>query len=94
MPNYLISWNTHKVVLRNYEGVITTYQEPISYTPTFCNRQCEQCHLTLKLEEAEEYRAIGIEKLLADHDRTISLVPTRNERHARRPKKRKPGESP
>ncbi len=28
MPNYLISWSTNKVVLRNYEGVITTYKEP------------------------------------------------------------------
>ena len=30
MPNYLISWSTKKVVLRNYEGVITTYREPRS----------------------------------------------------------------
>jgi lysine 2,3-aminomutase len=34
MPNYLISWSTNKVVLRNYEGVITTYKEPDSYEPT------------------------------------------------------------
>jgi lysine 2,3-aminomutase len=31
MPNYLISWSDHKVVLRNYEGYITTYEEPLSY---------------------------------------------------------------
>ena len=42
MPNYLISYSDHKVVLRNYEGYITTYEEPTSYTPhdsascTFC----------------------------------------------------------
>ncbi len=33
MPNYLISYSDHKVVLRNYEGYITTYEEPIQYTP-------------------------------------------------------------
>ncbi len=31
MPNYLISSSDHKIVLRNYEGYITTYEEPISY---------------------------------------------------------------
>ena len=31
MPNYLISYSDHKVVLRNYEGYITTYEEPPSY---------------------------------------------------------------
>jgi hypothetical protein len=33
MPNYLISYSDHKVVLRNYEGYITTYEEPIDYRP-------------------------------------------------------------
>jgi len=32
MPNYLISMSDHKIVLRNYEGFITTYEEPIDYT--------------------------------------------------------------
>ena len=31
MPNYLISYSDHKVVLRNYEGYITTYEEPTDY---------------------------------------------------------------
>ena len=31
MPNYLISYSDHKIVLRNYEGYITTYEEPIEY---------------------------------------------------------------
>jgi len=31
MPNYLISYSDHKVVLRNYEGYITTYEEPDTY---------------------------------------------------------------
>lgn len=84
MPNYLISWSTNKVVLRNYEGVITTYKEPDSYEPIFCDRNCDSCDLQLRLEDADEYRAIGVEKLLADSDKTIALVPAENERHARR----------
>lgn len=45
MPNYLISASDHKVVLRNYEGFITTYEEPIGYQPhdsshcTFCQQK-------------------------------------------------------
>jgi lysine 2,3-aminomutase len=45
MPNYLISYSDHKVVLRNYEGYITTYEEPIEYRPhdrgacTFCRSE-------------------------------------------------------
>ncbi len=32
-PNYLLSMSDHKVALRNYEGFITTYEEPIDYQP-------------------------------------------------------------
>lgn len=32
-PNYLISQSPGKVVLRNFEGVITTYPEPENYVP-------------------------------------------------------------
>ena len=83
-PNYLISLSTNKVVLRNFEGVITTYQEPESYKPVFCDRNCDDCHLQLNLEEAEEISASGIEMLLSDHDDTISLTPENNERMERR----------
>ena len=84
MPNYLISWSTNKVVLRNYEGVITTYKEPDSYEPTFCDRNCDKCELDLTLDEAEEHRSVGIEKLLDDYNDTIALVPKNNPRHKRR----------
>lgn len=83
-PNYLISLSTNKVVLRNYEGVITTYQEPDSYQAVFCDRKCNDCRLQLKLEGAEEYQATGIEKLLSDFDDTISLTPENNRRMERR----------
>lgn len=32
-PNYMLSMSDHKVVLRNFEGFITTYEEPTDYTP-------------------------------------------------------------
>ena len=32
MPNYLLSMSDHKIVLRNFEGYVTTYEEPIEYT--------------------------------------------------------------
>ncbi|HSL86622.1 MAG TPA: lysine 2,3-aminomutase [Bacteroidales bacterium] len=40
MPNYVISQGTHKVILRNFEGVITTYTEPDAYKES-C--RCEVC---------------------------------------------------
>ncbi len=33
MPNYLLSMSDHRVVLRNFEGYITTYEEPVDYRP-------------------------------------------------------------
>lgn len=84
MPNYLISWSTNKVVLRNYEGVITTYKEPDAYEPIFCDRNCHGCKLQLKLDDAEEYKAVGISKLLSDFDKIDSLVPENNQRLERR----------
>ena len=84
MPNYIISWSTNKVVLRNYEGVITTYKEPDAYEQKLCDRDCENCNLDLQIEEGEEEDAIGIEKLLSDTDDAISLIPEDNERMIRR----------
>ena len=33
-PNYLLSYSDHKVILRNFEGYITTYEEPTDYLPS------------------------------------------------------------
>jgi len=84
MPNYIISWSTNKVVLRNYEGVITTYKEPDSYEQKACDRDCDNCTLELNLTEIDESKAIGIERLLDDSNDSISLVPENNERYLRR----------
>ncbi len=40
LPQYLISMSSTKTVLRNYEGVITTYSEP-QYIEEDC--KCPQC---------------------------------------------------
>ena len=34
MPNYLLSMSDHKVILRNFEGYVTTYEEPTDYLPS------------------------------------------------------------
>lgn len=83
-PTYVVSWGVNKVVLRNYEGVITTYTEPADYKASACERDCENCHLNLKLDGAAEHKAVGIEKLLLDWDETESLTPENTERLARR----------
>ena len=41
-PSYLISSSDHKVVLRNYEGFISTYEEPQDY-PAHDSKTCEYC---------------------------------------------------
>lgn len=84
MPNYIISWSTNKVVLRNYEGVITTYREPDKYEEQRCDHDCEHCNLDLNTSEADEMESIGIEKLLSGDNETISLIPGDNERIQRR----------
>jgi lysine 2,3-aminomutase len=33
LPQYLISMSDHKIILRNFEGLITTYEEPTDYLP-------------------------------------------------------------
>jgi lysine 2,3-aminomutase len=84
MPNYIISWSTNKVILRNYEGVITTYSEPENYKATSCNNSCDKC--TPKSDFKDNDHPTGVEKLLTEDDRTISLVPDGNLRLKRREK--------
>jgi len=83
-PDYVISRGTNKVVLRNHEGVITVYEEPDSYQPTFCDRKCTDCDLELDLSEGVEHEATGIFQLLSEYDDTTSLTPEGTERFERR----------
>lgn len=75
MPNYLLSRSANKTVLRNYEGVITTYQEPERYENTFCDQDCIKCTLQMSLDAPEETEPVGIAKLLSDADGSITLAP-------------------
>ncbi|MBQ3750277.1 MAG: lysine 2,3-aminomutase [Bacteroidales bacterium] len=45
MPNYVISQSPHKVILRNYEGVITTYTEPSDYQENTCSPLPDKKHV-------------------------------------------------
>jgi lysine 2,3-aminomutase len=57
MPDYTISQGNTRVVLRNFEGVITTYEEPQDYVP---NCHCEECE-----------KQIGVSALLSGQKMTI-----------------------
>ena len=84
MPQYLISWSHDKVVLRNFEGVITSYQEPEAYENFFGKMNIDDSGLSSMFEGEDDYKAIGIEKLLSDLDETIALVPENTDRIERR----------
>jgi lysine 2,3-aminomutase len=83
-PNYLLTWSVHKVVLRNYEGMICTYQEPENYDRIFCNGDCENCKLQLNIDRADESKIVGVAKLLADYDDATTLIPANTDRIERR----------
>ncbi|MCL2040509.1 MAG: lysine 2,3-aminomutase [Bacteroidales bacterium] len=70
MPTYIISQSPHRVVLRNFEGVITTYSEPESYTDD-CH--CEACRTVPKSD--------GVAALLRGEG--LSLEPANLERKKR-----------
>jgi lysine 2,3-aminomutase len=65
MPQYLISQTDGRVVLRNFEGFITTYAEPDDY-PRHDPAWCPACQSAL--EEEQE----GVAGLLAGHRMSIA----------------------
>jgi len=72
MPNYIISQSPEKVVLRNFEGVITTYEQPTNYT-TNCN--CDLCVGKKKIHR------VGVAGLL--NNEKMSMEPVGLERGLR-----------
>lgn len=56
MPNYLLSMNERKVVLRNFEGVITTYTE----APQYYRHDKSQCEFCARAQGKHE----GVARLL------------------------------
>jgi lysine 2,3-aminomutase len=74
MPQYVISQSPDKVILRNFEGVITTYTEPREYHEE-CH--CEACQAKKRVDE-------GVASLL-ETDR-MALEPSHLMRHERNKK--------
>lgn len=72
MPNYVISQSYDKVILRNFEGVITTYTEPTNYNHA-C--ECEVC------KGEKEVHKVGVAGLL-NNERMV-LEPTELDRKKR-----------
>ena len=73
MPQYIISQSPEKVILRNYEGVITTYSQPVGLPEMKCT--CDYC------TGKKKYHYEGVGGLLQG-DR-ISLEPQELLRHER-----------
>jgi len=67
-PNYLISQSPDKVVLRNFEGVITTYPEPKNYVPGRADEYFNEVYGITKQPES-----VGIAALMKDEQ--FNLVP-------------------
>jgi lysine 2,3-aminomutase len=63
MPNYLISQSDRRLVLRNYEGVITTYTQPDNVFS-----DCGRCHIC----DNEQNKPLdGVAKLLSGEKLTL-----------------------
>ncbi len=70
MPNYVISQAPGKVVLRNFEGVITTYTEPLDYK--------NECHCEYCKQQKEMEGVVGL--LEGEHMAIEPAVLARKER--------------
>lgn len=77
-PNYLISQSPTKTVLRNFEGVITTYPEPENYVSGRADDYFQSIYPSENLDPSK----IGISGLMNDEQTT--LIPQSLERYDRR----------
>ncbi|WP_432406875.1 lysine 2,3-aminomutase [Wukongibacter sp. M2B1] len=72
MPNYLLSQSPNKVILRNYEGVITTYTEPKAYD--------DECSCSVCKGEREQ-KMTGVAGLIQGNN--LALEPSDLDRRKR-----------
>ncbi|EPY2303723.1 lysine 2,3-aminomutase [Clostridium sporogenes] len=72
MPSYVISRAENKVILRNFEGVITTYNEPDNYSS---DCKCQVC------SGKKGIKLVGISRLV--YDEKIALEPSGLRRNIR-----------
>jgi len=85
LPNYLLSMSEKRVVVRNYEGFVTTYTQPAQYQSHDPNH-CAYC-----LARAATGEQIGVAGLLAGHESTIAPEGW-HESHSRGAARKKPAE--
>ena len=76
-PQYLMSMNDRKVIIRNYEGVIATYTQPESYC-SVCPENCDYCKKYPYLDDK-----VGLTKLFNKDRIDLSLEPENLERRQR-----------
>ncbi len=81
MPDYVITRNEKRVILRNYEGVITTYDEPETY-----KEDCGKCKLCS--DEILLNATCGVARLLSGDEKV--LEPKNLVRAARNPSQQSP----
>ena len=77
MPQYVISQTPEKIILRNYEGVITTYTQPTTLPPMQCSY--EGC------KPIEEYHYEGVAGL--EQTDQLAMEPSNLARHERNRKR-------
>lgn len=75
-PDYLISMSDRKVILRNYEGGIFSYTEPIDKI-SYCPKNCDLCDKELYLESKD-----GPASMLSG--KRLLIEPTESQRIKRR----------
>ena len=78
MPQYVISQAPGRVVLRNFEGVITTYTEPTEYHSE-CN--CPECQAERAKHVADDKAVDGVISLLEGE--RMNIEPKALKRHER-----------
>jgi lysine 2,3-aminomutase len=64
-PNYVISQSPGRVVVRNFEGYIATYTEPLDYDPSAVR------HLEVQVPRRPEAGQVGVLDLLEGHQIAI-----------------------
>lgn len=79
MPQYMISQSPGRIILRNYEGVITTYTEP-PYVPEFQD-DTKPCRHNCESGEKEKHVYEGVAALAEGEE--LSIEPAKLRRHER-----------
>ena len=83
MPQYVISQAPGRVVLRNFEGVITTYTEPLDYKNE-CH--CPVCEAERGKKVPDDKAVDGVISLL--HGERLNIEPAHLKRHERNEKRK------